>query len=150
MQTPAPPAAPAPGGTTAPPAASGSAVAPPAAAGSEPIPAGDVKTPATPSGTVQSGTAPSGTQAEPGSTGTPSAGTTPPQTPSGASASTAASRAAGNGHAGGTPLEATWAAGPDGPSPLLGWGMGLVALSLASGVVVFRMRSLRKIPPLAP
>jgi hypothetical protein len=74
--------------------------------------------------------------------------------PSGASAAQgaakAASTAAGKGHSGGTSLEATWAIGPDGPSPLLGWGIGLVALSLASGVVVLRMRTLRKIPPPAP
>ena len=46
-------------------------------------------------------------------------------------------------HSGSTSMQATSSLGPDGPSPLLGWGICLVALSLISGVVV-RMRDLRR------
>lgn len=37
-------------------------------------------------------------------------------------------------------MEATSTREPAGPSPLLGLGVGLVALSLVAGVVVLRMR----------
>ncbi|MCI9871647.1 hypothetical protein [Arthrobacter humicola] len=44
------------------------------------------------------------------------------------------------GHSGNSSLEATSTLEPAGLSPLVGWGIGLVALSLGAGAAVLRMR----------
>jgi hypothetical protein len=51
-----------------------------------------------------------------------------------------ATPAAAKGHAGSTSLQATSAVEPAGLSPLVGWGIGLVALSVGAGVAVVRLR----------
>jgi hypothetical protein len=48
--------------------------------------------------------------------------------------------AAAKGHSGSTSLQATSSVEPAGPSPLIGWGICLVALSVGAGFAVVRMR----------
>jgi hypothetical protein len=48
--------------------------------------------------------------------------------------------ATATGHSGSTSLQATSAVEPAGPSPLVGWGICLVALSVGAGVIAVRMR----------
>ena len=77
-------------------------------------------------------------------TGTQASPSKPASTqPSPAGSSTAESTtspAPAKGHSGNTSLQATSAVEPAGPSPLIGWGICLVALSLGAGVAVVRMR----------
>jgi hypothetical protein len=70
------------------------------------------------------------------------AGTGAPASPSGAATSSpggSTRTAAVKGHSGSTSLQASEVE-PEGMSPLIGWGIGLVALSAGAGVAVVRMR----------
>jgi hypothetical protein len=69
----------------------------------------------------------------------PSKTATPHPSPAGSNTAEPA-KAAAKGHSGNTSLQATSAVKPAGPSPLIGWGIGLVVFSLGAGVAVVRMR----------